>query len=139
MIIENNSEIRIKAGIDEKQLMYIHPELHTMMGILSQILERRGFKLEITSMVRKKTTDSGIHETGRAVDCVARKWTSPKNALPEGEGHKITAFMIYLFHRKSGYKSCIYHDAGTGFHFHLQCDATPGWVDLKGGIPGVPV
>lgn len=130
--------VKFKQGVNPEEWNHLHPELHSMFETLAMIFAKCGYNLEITSMLRKKTVDSGIHETGRALDCMYRPTPQSKFVMSRDQAHKVEAFMNFIFRRPSTFRSCLFHDAGTGFHYHLQCDPTPGWVDLKGEIPKSP-
>lgn len=137
MILHIEVPIRFKEGqpdCSEEMFEYIHPEIHHMVVIVALIAHFTGHILEVTSMVRPHTPDQKIHHTGRALDAVFRPVNAKFKFYTDFAG-KIAAIICGTFRRPTTRPSCIYHNAGSGWHFHFQCDPGPGWVDLDGKLP----
>jgi len=67
----------------------------------------------ITSIHRKKTTDSGVHEDWRGIDIRAND--KPHNCVIE-----TVSEMNSYFQRKDGKLVAIAHGDGANFHVHIQ-------------------
>lgn len=127
---------RIKKGVDEREWDHLHPKVHQVAETLCYLLDRMGFDPEITSMIRPHAGDSGVHATGRAVDIVPRVRGTGKSPgiVSTMEMQKIAAAINIIYKRNDQKLTCIYHNSGTGMHFHLQVAATKDWKDLAGKI-----
>lgn len=129
--------IHFKATVDPKDWDRLHPDVRYVFETLAFIHERMGFDLEITSMIRPHTNDTGIHEKGRAIDCMWRETPQSRFKMTPDRIALITKFINSIFARPSNFPALLYHDVGMGIHYHLQVDAknlytpfsTP-WVDL---------
>jgi hypothetical protein len=129
-------EVHFKQGLDTREWDVLHPQVYEVFELLSLILVRMGYYVEITSLLRKKTSDSGVHETGRALDCVPRVTKDTRARAAHERDMQIVANLMNLVYRRNDQKkTVIYHDSGTGKHFHIQVPQTKGWVDLKGYLP----
>lgn len=98
--------------IDYKNLDFIDPKLREMMSVVEQ---RYGFEFTITSLYRMN--DNGVHGTlpVRGVDL---------RCYDTHLGEMIARNMnnIYEYDPSRPEKlACMYHDAGSGAHLHLQC------------------
>ena len=69
---------------------------------------------KITSTWRRKTTDSGIHELGRAIDVV------PVHPLRFHVCERIRDLINWEFEYDEHRKTCLWHNAGSGYHWHIQ-------------------
>jgi len=93
----------------------LQPEIWDVFDLLEVLCIDNGTHAKITSTWRPKTTDSGVHEAGRAIDAV------PLKALPFDICIKIRDEINQRVKYGDGSKpTCLYHDAGSGYHWHLQ-------------------
>lgn len=130
--------IRFKQGplgVDPDQWPHLHPTCHRAAEVLSLALNSLGYDSEITDMIRPKGKDSGIHATGRALDMVPRQRANCRHKMDLAQHKKMAGFINFAFRRRNGLLTCVFHDVGSGYHYHIQTDPTPGWVDLNGSIP----
>jgi hypothetical protein len=135
-----------KPGISPIEWNFIHPQVQAMFNYMQWIWNEAGFDLVITSMIRPAGTikgESGVHATGRALDCVPRRRMDGFMRLDSDEMQDycqlIESLVEYTFKRADGKRSCIYHNhRGGGWHFHLQWHAGAGWRDLQGVVPKAP-
>lgn len=122
-----------KKGIREEEWAYIHPKLKAIYARIQDLAKARQNLVEITSMIRPHTTDSGVHATGRALDCVPRRQS---NRYCEFDlCRSIVEAVNKEFPRKDKFSTALWHDVGLGFHIHLQVPQDPLWKDLLGLIP----
>lgn len=114
--------IKFKGDVNPDDWNRIHPDVKHVFETLAFLFDRIGYDLEITSMIRPHILDTGIHAKGRAIDCVPRKTENSRVFVDPAMCQKICVFLGLLYRRPSTFPIAIYHDAGTGFHFHLQVD-----------------
>lgn len=124
------------ADNQKREWSYLHPETRKIAVLLSQTLEAVNYGARITSMIRPKDTipgESGVHSTGRAIDIVP--------IVAGGEVYRfsvyelITEYFNRLFPRIDGHETVIWHDKGSGYHFHIQVPWSQDYTDLKGYVP----
>jgi len=72
-----------------------------------------GHDITVTSLIRPRTTDSGVHEAGRGADVRSHDFSGVELA-------QLTAFINKSFPYPRGLKTMIVHDTGKGVHIHLQ-------------------
>lgn len=78
------------------------------------VLKNFKIELEITSIFRPKTTDSGIHSCFRAIDFSSHGFS------PEQIEEVYNYVNDKYPYGKGELKTLIHHDVGQGPHFHLQ-------------------
>lgn len=116
--------ILVKEGSSFKWEMFgaIHPKLSMIFFDCAHTLWRHGIKdVVITSGIREKTTDSGVHALGRGLDFSGG-----------GIDQETRLFLMEYINTKYPYdptrpnfKTIVWHE-GTGYagdrayHFHLQ-------------------
>lgn len=109
-----------KATIRIKEAGLLKPFLHPhLVWLVDDLLTWWPGFFVITSMWRKKKPgESGIHETSplRAID--VRSHDFP-DAVAKQIEERINAEWIYDPERPA-MKVCLWHDAGSGKHFHIQ-------------------
>lgn len=133
--------VRFKEGVNPNEWDYLHPRVKVVFETLAILMMRCGLDVEITSMLRKPGTiagESGVHATGRALDCVPRikSKDSSKTRLDYRFMQKTADFLNLVFTRSDQKNTVIWHDVGAhGWHFHLQVQAERSWRDLTGVIP----
>jgi len=115
-----------------------------MFYLLCHILNEMGYDVIITSMVRPLKTvngESGVHATGRAIDCIPMKRSDVKTiqtSTAYDQEMKIVADCINkMLPRKDGISTIMWHQVagGGGLHFHIQTPWSPTYKDLKGLVP----
>lgn len=116
--------ITLKPELEITDFFRLHPKLISIYGELAATaLRRHGVIPTITSMLRPKTTDSGVHEGGRALDCSRHQYTRSgkiARSIPEDKIQALVSYINIMFPRSDGKDTCIYHDTGSGDHFHIQ-------------------
>ena len=85
------------------------PLLQAVCRTADILLHRIGRHAIATSFIR----DDGVHATGRAIDMSSEGMTLTK-------GRQIEAAINREYPREDEYGTCLYHDSGSGIHFHLQ-------------------
>jgi len=85
------------------------PLLQAVCRTADILLHRIGRHAIATSFIR----DDGVHATGRAIDLSSEGMTLTK-------GRQIEAAINREYPREDEYETCLYHDSGSGIHFHLQ-------------------
>ena len=106
---------------------------------LCHTLNLKGFKVDITSMVRPAGQipgESGVHATGRAIDCIPVE-TKESGPVTTREMTELADIFCRLFPRDDGKTPLMWHQVagGGGYHFHIQCQATSSYRDLAGSVP----
>lgn len=110
--------IRLNKDLVEQEFFWLHPNLIAIIAdMASYCMTRYNYTITITSMLRKKTSDSGAHETGRAVDISSKE-------LDPDEIADIVNYLNLEYERPDGKLTCLHHDVGLGPHFHLQVPYT---------------
>jgi len=103
------------ASIHVAELAYkIRPRLWTIFDKLETYCIDNCTHAKITSTWRKKTTDSGIHELGRAIDVV------PVDPLRFHICERIRDLINWQFPYNDDFDTCLWHNAGSGYHWHIQ-------------------
>lgn len=134
-------ELFFRPKIDPDQWQYLHPAVRFIFYFLRQNCEAFGCDLVITSMIRPVGSipgESGVHATGRALDCVP----SPKKDIGGPNTYRVYDFSKKLadlanvvFKRADNKLSVIFHNTGSGNHFHIQVPYDYAYQDLKGVKP----
>ena len=100
------------------------------------------YDVVITSMIRPRgtvTTESGVHETGRAIDFIPLKRGDVKEK--EADYHNRMSILAdsvnKMLPRADGRPLIMWHKVagGGGVHFHLQVPSHKDFKDLKGIVP----
>jgi hypothetical protein len=135
---------------NSRQFNYLAPSLQKMFYLLCHILNDMQYDVIITSMVRPpdtvkdsngNVTESGVHATGRALDCVPMKRSNVKSvqtSVAYDQEMKIVADCVNkMLPRQDGKSTLIWHqvNGGGGLHFHIQVPWGPLFKDLKGVVP----
>jgi hypothetical protein len=127
-----------------RQYDYLAPSLQKMFCLLCHILNDMGYDIIVTSMVRPVSTianESGVHATGRAIDCVPIKRANVKSVESSADYDqkmKIVAECINrMLPREDLKHTVVWHQVigGGGLHFHVQVPASKDYKDLAGVIP----
>lgn len=127
-----------------REFDYLAPSLQKMFMLLCHILNAMSYDVIITSMIRKPDTidgESGVHATGRALDCVPLKRSDVKQletSADYDQKMKIVADCINkMLPRQDERSTVIWHQfpGGGGLHFHIQVPYDSKFKDLKGSIP----
>ncbi len=126
------NSVTIQEGCSARWMMFglVAPKLNLIFWDLCGVNYNNGVNTMITSIIRPRTTDSGIHEAKRAIDFVL---TGVNNyTLPFGESHqKLLDYCNdkYIYRPQSQILTLMWHQANvegplSGYHFHLQVSAT---------------
>jgi hypothetical protein len=110
------SEVEESAYIRKMIADYVlkgDPLLQVVFRTADTLLHRIGRHAIATSFIR----EDGVHATGRAIDISSQ-------GMPLIKGRQIEAAINREFPREDEYETCLYHDSGSGIHFHLQVAPT---------------
>lgn len=107
--------IEYKHDYLEHELNKVHPELKNVLRAFQSISLDFEKVPVITSIFRE---DSGVHKAGRAIDI--RDQHGGSFVYTEEERLALVNYINAVYTRSDNKKTCLWHDAGTGFHFHLQ-------------------
>lgn len=122
--------MKIKAGLDQRQFLMLHPNLYILIGAFCLYADSYDLPVTITSLMesvpgRKHST----HADGRAVDISVRGWTDfHVNAVVHklNKRYKDIAAISADDYRP---RAIIHHAVeGGAEHFHLQ--VRPGRPEL---------
>lgn len=132
-------QYKFKDPSKEYQYKYLHPKVREDFELLCHILNKRGYAVVITSMVRPKDTipgESGVHATGRALDCVPIA-TRKSGPMSFNDMSDIAYFMTKAYPRMDDKAPVIWHEVpgGNGYHFHIQAEYGADYRDLRGDTP----
>jgi hypothetical protein len=125
-----------------RDFTYLAPSLQKLFLLVSHVLNAMGYDIVITSMIRPMgtvKTESGVHETGRAMDFVPLKHGDVKEK--EADFHKkmliVAECINRMLPRQDGRPLLMWHQVagGGGVHFHLQVPSSKDFKDLKGVVP----
>lgn len=120
--------INFSKGIDPTSIDRLHPKLKDIALFIAGFCEQNRVKFVVTSTIRTKETDKRIgavsdtHQTGRAFDMSIKPhlgWSDDlimmlTMQIEKRYGH-LGAFS------PSGKQVIVFnHDAGTGYHLHIQ-------------------
>lgn len=125
----------VKDGVNPKAWFYLHPKVREIFEFCEIMFDKMGLDCLITSMVRPKLDDSGIHATGRALDFAVRLRPGGRRNLFVADYIKFANLVSLVFLRKSSLPSMLYHNSGLGWHYHIQTDKTSDFQDLNGVLP----
>lgn len=119
--------------LKNKDLITQFDEIPTLLQLVVEEADRYsqekyGQELLLTSIWRKKTTDSGVHQAWRAVDArdeFKDTLTSPsQRQFTDSQVRDIVSHINGKFPRIDGKKTCIHHAVEGGMlHFHFQVSA----------------
>lgn len=109
------------ASINLGDFLMVSPVLGMIFYTFLQFAHENKLPVVVTSIIDKAPNRiSKTHETGRAIDISAKKWDT-------FHAHGITNKLNDMYSENYGTapkgkkpRVVVYHDAGTGFHFHLQ-------------------
>lgn len=114
--------IKLKEGSSARWEMFgmIAPSLGHIFYDAVMFLQKQGVNdVTITSIIRPKTEDSGVHEVGRAIDIRTDFSSGVVDALIE----YLNKRYIYDIYRRE-LKTAIYHSTSAagdaGCHIHIQ-------------------
>ena len=115
--------ISIKNGSSANWDMFgkVSTTLSELFFRLLSLLKKRGYdKFTITSIIRPKKADSGIHEAGRAIDFTVSNITGEDIEWFVNHVNRVFPYDV----SRQNIKTLIYHETGNyddpGLHFHLQ-------------------
>jgi len=137
LLIAVKVAVKYKHKEHEAHWDHLHPRIREMMDMLAFLIDAHGFDVDVTSAIRPIIIEgeSGVHATGRAIDVVPRMRKGGKRVWTE-DMKKLAGMMCRLYRTAKKEKpACIYHDAGSGKHFHLQTPWTRTFKDLDGHLP----
>lgn len=127
--------LRFHPGLKKDDFFLLHPSLIEVTAyFLDYVLGKYQVRPTITSMIRPKKSDSGVHETGRALDLSRhehdfdiKKVNAYKivRSIPEEECNRIVRMMNSIYVRDDDLTTIMWHDAGFGWHFHIQVPFEP--------------
>lgn len=124
-----------KWDIQEKKedIFLLHPQLlQIYFEVCNYCMKNYSMIPSITSMIRPKRNDSGVHATGRAMDISRCQYDDNGIAvlgtLPQVAIDEVVALINTEFPRSDDYKTIKYHSEGIGYHFHLQIAFTHHWA-----------
>lgn len=116
-------KITLKDGSSATWSMFgeIHPRLGVIFYDFVKKLEELGVKhVIISSIIRPKSGDSGIHALGRAIDISAS--TIPEDLGAQASSYINEKYIYSLINNK--YNCVLYHQTNAagddGLHYHLQ-------------------
>lgn len=105
--------IRINPDLRESDFFKLAPQLLIIVAdVASYCLVRYNYYITITSMLRKKTSDSGVHETGRAIDISVKE-------LDAEEIADIVNYINLNYERTDNKPTALFHNVGQGDHIHI--------------------
>lgn len=123
--------ITVKDDVDPEDLLRLHPRLILIAAdFIDYAYRRYGILLTISSILRPKTTDSGVHERGRGIDFSRHQYLDNGlilASIPEKDCNDICVSINHKYPRDDGHETIKWHDSGSGFHFHLQVPYDPKW------------
>lgn len=110
--------MKFKESILQEQFWQLNPKLRMILCNLD-FMCIKWFKKEIilTSLIRPKTTDSGIHKAKRGADA---------RTIGYFDRQEIETIVEYINlqypydPKRPKMKSAIFHDVGLGEHIHIQ-------------------
>lgn len=119
--MNNNIQIQLESSSLWWHFGELDPKCSMIFFDIVNKCKEMGVKVIITSMIRKKTTDSGIHAAKRAIDFILDTGVSDRAMV-------ISTILNYIngkyeYRPGSAFKTLIYHKVGGdfgNFHFHLQ-------------------
>lgn len=111
----------LKEGIEISDLQKINPNLVIVFGWFVKFCNDNHLECCITNLISEKTPNSvsSTHPEGRAIDCRSKFWPEEKikeciNFMNKNCGH------LGAVTQEGTKRVIVYHDAGYGYHFHLQ-------------------
>jgi hypothetical protein len=134
-------ELLFRSTLDPDQWQYLHPKIYKIFYFLNSCCEEFGCDLVITSMIRPANTikgESNVHATGRSIDCVAqakKPMVGPNPFRIYDFSKKLSELANIIYKRADGKESVMFHDAGSGNHFHIQVPYDVKYKDLDGRKP----
>lgn len=129
-------KVTFSPNIDPHQMRYIHPKLYRPLKMILDIATHFDCEAVITSIIRPKNSISGesnVHATGRAIDLVLK---FQKRFLDQEKFFKKIAYLVCKAYPRADRKpTCLFHNSGTGWHFHIQWPMTKDYKDFDGFVP----
>lgn len=130
-------KIEIAPNLDQRHISYLHPKMmEGPVAMLLDLLNRVHYNVKFTSFIRPAGIipgESGVHATGRAVDLV------PLSRKNQFINMKLMTMICYIinqaFPRTDGKQCCMWHNTGSGFHFHIQWPWDKNFKDFDGSVP----
>lgn len=117
--------IRFKKDVLKDDFFRLHPQLVRILGDMANYcLTHYNHVITISSMIRPQSKDSGVHETGRAVDISRYMYnldgSGVVSQLPQKAIDEVLNYITFEYPRTDKNQTIKYHNVDTGFHFHLQ-------------------
>lgn len=113
-----------KPGLKEYDFFRLDPMLIAIYGdFVAFCMRKFGVRPSITSMLRRNTTDNGVHATGRAIDLSHHEY-DPINGkrletIPIEHCQKIADAFNIKYPRTDGKLTVLWH-FGSAWHWHIQ-------------------
>ena len=127
-------DLVFKKGVDPDSVDKLHPGLWRPVQMLMFNIHRLGYMGIITSTIRPKTTDSGVHATGRAIDIGVRKLDGSRvvfNKYLISVFRKLAYIINVAYPRPDKKFTVWFHNSGLGWHFHIQMPWDKNFKDLN--------
>lgn len=119
--------LKFKRDIDPLTFFNLHPKLQVIACDIAFFCEVNfSHHIFVSSMIRPKTNDSGVHATGRAIDFSLNEYTDRgdiKRVLSKSEIADLLIAMNLKYPRDDDFDTLKYHNAGSGYHLHAQVPA----------------
>lgn len=135
-------ELLFRPSLNQDDWDALHPLVHEIYFFIEALVNQCGLNLVVTSMVRKKDQipgESGVHSTGRALDCVAEVQTvkgsiNHQTIIADRDltCRLITSLCNIVYFRQDRKQTVIYHNVTSGNHFHIQVPWDSRYEDLNG-------
>ena len=135
-VLASDSEITYSKGIDPNSLSKIHPKLQDMVHYISGFCQQNRIKFVITSTIRTFNRNKEVgsksvtHVEGRAVDfSIKEVWGWTPELIMEITRQIERNYTHFGAFSAVGNKQVVIfnHDAGNGFHVHLQVYRGLSW------------
>lgn len=129
---------KFKLDVTPMDLFRMHPQVVEMTCYLIwHCIEKFGITPSISSLLRPDAT----HGTGRMIDVSRHEHDFSRFSLTgapaivktikDTDAHIIAETMNHLYPRSDSYLSCKWHDAGSGYHWHLQCPYSDSYKTIE--------
>ena len=116
-----SQKFRCKTGVGIKQFMFIHPSLLMLFSAFSDYSSNANTPVVITSIFEDVFGRvSKGHSEGRMMDLSAHGWTIEEINAVVGVLNEMFEGIGAISYSDGKSRAVVYHDAGSGYHFHLQ-------------------
>lgn len=124
--MSNNHEcVKFRKELDRDMILFLHPQLLSILFDMSFYCQKRNLPFDITSTVSTKTIDdkykrvSDGHRTRRAFDLSSKLWNSHEIKLFQETFNKKYKRVGQISYKTKLPNLVTYHDSGYGKHFHI--------------------